>query len=380
VCANDDAAGAGYEVPVAQPSGTGPAIDDQGWCPGNPPPASWPVHLTTLLFGGTFVWLWLTGGSWVVLLLLGIATVVTTLFSTLFVLGMEPLIRRELRRRSGMLQQQSWRAATVRVFSWGDGGKHLLLVDEGGENPLRLRTYGFDRVDEKMIMARTRRIWLVGPDAKGEYQYCVAGLSIPPAFAWVVDEQPPEDSEIMVEQAAPALLANAADDVVATWGLKRELNRRAFWWVLLVAGSILIGSVVLSGVLLSTGAEHAIESIAALGILLLVVVGPVLVLVPRLLCLFGRITRLRSTGPWTSVPVTMHDPVGPDKRRLRTYRGVATMPDRRTVSVGVHTMNLLAANIAATGLLWIVGEPTPGRAFAVGLPGYPYFGIGRFGR
>jgi hypothetical protein len=40
----------------------------------------------------------------------------------------------------------------------------------------------------------------------------------------------------------------------------------------------------------------------------------------------------------------------------------------------------MAANIAATGLLWIVGEPTPGRAFAVGLPGYPHTGIGRFER
>jgi hypothetical protein len=374
VCANDDAAGAGYEVPVAQPSGTGPAIDDQGWWPGNPPPASVSVHLTTLFVGGTFVWLWLTGGSWVVLLLLGIATVLGLLVS-----GTEPLLRREMRRRSGMLQQQSWRAATVRVFSWGDGGKHLLLVDEGCENPLRMRTYGFDRVDQKMIMARTRRIWLVGPDAKGEYLYCVAGSCIPPLFAWVVDEQPPEDSEVMVEQAAPALLANAADDVVATWGLERDWNRRAIWWVLLVAGSILIGSVVLSGVLLSTGAEHAIESIAALGVLLVFVV-PFVVFLPRMLCLLGRITRLRSTGPWTSVSATMHDPVGPDKRRLRTYRGVATMPDGRTVSVGVHTMNSLAANIAATGLLWIVGEPTPGRAFAVGLPGYPHIGIGRFGR
>src|ERR1700716_2512859 len=122
-------------------------------------------------------------------------------------------IRREVRRGSQMLQQYSWRAATVRVFSWEDGGKHLLLVDEGCENPSRLRTYGLDRVDEMIIMARTRRIWLVGPDAQGEYLYCFAGLCTPPAFAWVVDEQPPEDSEIMVEQAVPALLANAADDI-----------------------------------------------------------------------------------------------------------------------------------------------------------------------
>jgi hypothetical protein len=322
-----------------------------------------------------FVWLWLIGGTWVVLLLLGIATVFCLLVS-----GRYGLLHGDMRRRSRMLQQQSWRPATVRVFSWGDDRKqHLLLVDDGSENPLRLRTYGLDRVDEKVVMARTRRIWLVGPDARGKYLYCFAGLCIPPLYAWVVDEQPPEDSEIMVEQAAPALLANAADDVVATWGLQWE--RRALRVVLLVAGSTLIGFLVLSGVLLSTGAERAIESIAALGILL-VLVGPVhaAVRIPRWLCLFARITRLRSAGPWTSVPVTLHDPVGRTQRRLRTYCGVATMPDGRTVPVGVRALVPMAANIAATGLLWIVGEPTPGRAFAVGLPGYPHTGIGRFER
>jgi molybdate transport system regulatory protein len=58
------------------------------------------------------------------------------------------------------------------------------------------------------------------------------------------------------------------------------------------------------------------------------------------------------------VPVTLHDPVG-RANTLRTYRGVATMPDGRTFPVGVRTTVPLAANIAATGLLWTVGEPTP---------------------
>lgn len=375
---NDDGGSARYEVPVAQPSGTGRAIDDQGWWRFDVRTVKgsvW-VHLTTLLVGGMFVWLWIIGGNWVVLLLLGIATVICLVAS-----GARALIPGDVRRRSWMLQQQSWQPAAVRVFRWGDDEKHLLLVDDGSDNPFRLRTHGLDRVDEKIVMARTRRIWLVGPDAGGQYLYCFAGLCLPPFYAWVVDEQPPEDSEIMVEQAAPALLANAADDVVATWGLEREWNRRALWWGLLVAWSIVIGLLVLGGVLLSTGAEHAIENVAALGILL--VLGPAFPIfsIPRSLWFLRRFIRLRSAGPWTSVPVTLHKPVGHiTKGRFRTYGGVATLPDGRAVAVEVATVAQLAANIAATGLLWTVGEPRPGRTLAAGLPGYPHIGIGRIGK
>ena len=88
-----------------------------------------------------------------------------------------------------------------------------------------------------------------------------------------------------------------------------------------------------------------------------------------------RVRRLLNSGPWTSVPITLPNLV----ESFDVAHGHATLSDGRTIPVRVRTSYSLAANIAATGLIWVAGEPAAGREMAVGLPGYSVLGHAHFG-
>ncbi|MDT8910327.1 hypothetical protein [Amycolatopsis sp. PS_44_ISF1] len=84
-------------------------------------------------------------------------------------------------------------------------------------------------------------------------------------------------------------------------------------------------------------------------------------------------------GTWTELEVVLDGPVHVRGAKAR-FRGRTALPDGRAVEVRGRRVTLaVAANVAATGQLWLAGPPRPGKPTAVGLPGHAVYGSVRLG-
>lgn len=83
---------------------------------------------------------------------------------------------------------------------------------------------------------------------------------------------------------------------------------------------------------------------------------------------------------WTELAV-VSGPASVNLFGIVTVKGRTVLPDGRqvTVSAGGSDQSL-AANIAATGRLWVLGVPVAGKAAKAGVPGHAVFGPVKFGR
>ncbi|MEV6905401.1 hypothetical protein [Amycolatopsis sp. NPDC051071] len=106
------------------------------------------------------------------------------------------------------------------------------------------------------------------------------------------------------------------------------------------------------------------------------------------LCVLGTIglviTALVMTRPvpepqWTELAV-VSGPASVNLFGMVTLEGQTVLPDGRQVTVRAGGSDpSLAANIAATGRLWVLGVPVGGKAAKAGVPGHAVFGPVKFG-
>jgi hypothetical protein len=82
---------------------------------------------------------------------------------------------------------------------------------------------------------------------------------------------------------------------------------------------------------------------------------------------------------WTELRAVLDGPVRLSPDGSARVSGLTMLADGRVVPFRLRqTDPSMAANVAATGRLWIAGVPRPGRA-ATGVPGYPLLGTVRLG-
>jgi hypothetical protein len=78
---------------------------------------------------------------------------------------------------------------------------------------------------------------------------------------------------------------------------------------------------------------------------------------------------------WTELRAVLDGPVRMGRQGSARLSGLAMLADGNIVGFRMHKADpSMAANIAATGRLWIAGVPRPGRAAHTGVPGYPVLG------
>lgn len=98
-----------------------------------------------------------------------------------------------------------------------------------------------------------------------------------------------------------------------------------------------------------------------------------------LLGLLTAVGSLRVRGPitedgWVELRIALDAPFVPRARTAVRLTGWALYPDGRQTRFRLVADMSLAANVAATGQLWLLGYPHSGKAAKAGLPGYPCAG------
>jgi hypothetical protein len=83
---------------------------------------------------------------------------------------------------------------------------------------------------------------------------------------------------------------------------------------------------------------------------------------------------------WTELRAVLAGPVQVVGGMFARLDGRAMLADGREVAFRMPKVDVsLAANVAATGQLWIAGQPRLGKTLKAGVPGYPLLGRVRLG-
>lgn len=209
---------------------------------------------------------------------------------------------------------------------------------------------------KRLLLARERRVFMLGPDARGRLVLRVPG-SIIGQFGRV--------------RTAPAPGSRAPDEVApdaVVIAFVRELRLRAA----LVSTAFLVAGAFV-WVLTEAGAEafgfprpNGVTAVVCVAYALLGVARPLQV---------RSIARAARTQPWTELGVTLDTPVEPHATGTGNTMGRATLPDGRVARVrfGRQPLDLLV-NVRETQRLWVLGAPERGRKLAAGVPGHPVLG------
>ncbi|GAA4421364.1 hypothetical protein ACFQV2_39340 [Actinokineospora soli] len=351
------------EVPAAEPPTDGPALADPATARAlralRAPLVGLP--LTALVLGVPAV------------LFSGLASILFTMAALAFVIGTLVVVATTafwIGPATTLLREQPWRPARVRVYRPLKGLPRT---------PLRLREADGTTTDllapalswtAQQVLARTGRVWLVGPDERGWAAIRSPGLALPLGQAKVADVDIAGGFEVSPVQTAPETAPTAGQDAVLARAIAAP--RRRSKTDLLAPGLLLAFAVFVLVDLLRKGVDGRTELLLGL-----------LVATALILALLGwriyrmrhwsRVGKLLDAGSWTPVPVEL------DLTEARTVTARATLPDGRTAPVRFHRASrALLANIAATGRMWTAGAPADGQV-AVGLPGYPFLTVARIG-
>ncbi|MGQ0840495.1 hypothetical protein [Actinokineospora sp.] len=358
------------EAPAVEPPTNRPAIEDQ-------PTARalrslriplFVLPFAALLFGVPAIVLDI---GWIVIALLTIAAlafVIATML-TIAISGfwIGPATR--------LLRAHPWRPATVKVFRPTRGfPRAKLVVREADGEPLNLLAPALPWPVQQLF-ARTGKLWLVGPDAKGWVALRSAGLALPLGQARVTKEDVASGYEIDVEQPAPVRIPLAANDAVLSRIIAAPRRRSRTELIapslLLVFAIVVVVDLVRRGIRADQVDLAVFVGLATLGI------AALLGWRVRKVRYWAKVDRLLGAGPWTSVPVDLPEP---DDVRRATVTARATLPGGQAVSVTLpRASHALLANVAGTGQLWVAGVPRAGGEAVAGLPGYPFLNLAKFG-
>ncbi|MEU0534837.1 hypothetical protein [Amycolatopsis tolypomycina] len=87
-----------------------------------------------------------------------------------------------------------------------------------------------------------------------------------------------------------------------------------------------------------------------------------------------RIRRPITEDGWVELRIALDTPFVPRARSAVRLTGWALYPDGRQTRFRLTADISLAANVAMTGQLWLLGYPQPGKPAKAGLPGHPCLG------
>jgi len=87
-----------------------------------------------------------------------------------------------------------------------------------------------------------------------------------------------------------------------------------------------------------------------------------------------RMRRPITEDTWVELRVALDTPFEPRARSAVRLTGWALYPDGQQTRFRLTADISLAANVATTGQLWLLGYPPPGKPAKAGLPGYPCLG------
>ncbi|MGW0517751.1 hypothetical protein [Crossiella sp. NPDC003009] len=264
-----------------------------------------------------------------------------------------------------LMTAQSWRQVHAEVL--GLDGRHFVVEAEGRR--LRIQEMG-GRVAH-LVVRRTGRLWLVGPDEAGLVLARIEGPGTPLFGKVTTETGTPVTPE--PEQADGTA---AADPVSVAWAgvLARAINYRIWPDVaaFVLVALVMLGFLLVQGV--STGSVVA-------SVLVLAIAVPLL--------LRRHLKARRRFRSWTSLPELLHagawQPVGITLAPAQlgplggNAHGVIRLASGVDLPIQLPDAGLdLVGNIQAMGGLWVAGDPVPGKVFAVGYPGYPILGLATF--
>lgn len=228
------------------------------------------------------------------------------------------------------------------------GAKVSLALPDGGWAVFR--TFECNR----LLIAGMRKAWVLGPDKRGSVVVVVPGM----LTGWTAK---------VAREPAPG---SRPSYVTRVFGPPREDPVvRAYWQYTqkLTAVMMVVYVLVLAGMV---GASTIVSWPMSLPPLALTGFAAVVIVVALIKTLvWGR--SAYATG-WTELDATLDAPIKHSGTAIASGTGRVTLADGRVVRVKFAMANVnLLANIEATGRMWVFGEPKPGKAVRVGLPGYP---------
>lgn len=268
---------------------------------------------------------------------------------------------RWLPRARRLLAAQPWRPLPARVIS-------SRVVEVGDGEPWRLRTTGmYDAV--RQVIARTGRVWLVGPDAKGWVAIRVDGAHAP----W-----PARKRRGRIKAAAPQIadrggLRTAADDPVsASWARTASwLLRRQLWPYVLIAVVFALLSVALGWV------THRVVPWVIFGLVFVIPCAVLLAVRLRRSRDHRKLPALLRIGPWRRVRAELR-PWSTRPTGLADARGTVWLDNGVGLEIALPGANVdLLGTVWETGSVWLAGEPATGKTLAAGFPGYPVLGVAK---
>jgi hypothetical protein len=260
-----------------------------------------------------------------------------------------------------LLGRYGWRAVPANLVA--DKPCLARIGLDGTELTLRLTR--FNRLGQQVLL-RTGTLWICGPDEQGRALVRVAG-SVGQALARVTDAQPTGVPPVPRSPSSP----RPADDPGLIWA--RHVFHRSMLIILavlvLLAG-IEIGLVSRTGIgNLGTLGTEAFGQLLGTPVILIVIVWGYLVGLRQF-------RRFAAAPYWLPVPVSLDTWDNPANMVVRTGAGRLILPGGRPAYADFPRLPLdLAANLRATGVLWLAGDPQPGATVPIGLPGYPLRGV-----
>ena len=260
----------------------------------------------------------------------------------------------QLRRGKALLSRYPWRPAPARLLAAKPCLARITLDDR--ELTLRLRR--LNRIGEQSLL-RTGTLWICGPDERGRALVRVAG-SIGQALADVTDAIPSGLPPALIRPSSP----RPGDDPALIWA-RRTSNRTM---LIIVAVCVLLDGLTI-GYLTKTGFDYPnARTIGfAVGLTLMVL------LMCRAWVTTARQFKRYDAAPyWQAVPVSLDTWDAATNVAVRTGTGRIILPDGWRGYVEFPRLQLdLAANLRATGVLWVAGDAVPGQTVPIGLPGFP---------
>jgi hypothetical protein len=222
---------------------------------------------------------------------------------------------------------------------------------------------------QRVLLARVRRMWLVGPDAVGR-----VGMLLPG----------------MVNGAGGRLRAEPAPGSVALAALSREPVAPKDDPVLAAYFRSVARRNVISTVVLFATAGYLVWSFAGLQApddagdfavgLLLGLAGAIVVLGCWSLVVLYRLNQAITVPNWTELGIRLDSGIQTNGGIIANAAGRVLLPDGREVAVTLGRVNVsLLLTVETTGRLWVLGTPRPGNRAYAGLPGYPLVSVVKFG-
>ena len=264
------------------------------------------------------------------------------------------------RRGKLLLGRYGWRPVPARILA--DRPCLVRVALEGAEPVLRVRRLNWIG---KQVVLRTGELWICGPDERGRALVRVAG-SVGQGIADVTDARPGGAPPVPVHPGGP----RPGEDP----GLIR--SQRYYHRAMVITVAIMV---LLIGIGVGFLSQYGVADVGALDPVLVgwLFLGPVLLV----LILWGyartsKSMRRAAQAPyWQPVQVSLDTWDEPAFAAVRTGTGRVILPGGWRAYADFPRLSLdLAANLRATGVLWMIGDPVPGTLVPIGLPGYPLRG------